>query len=301
MPKIIQSSKFIRKSMDMKDRQLTKDVYTGPNNLSIRHKTFKFSSIENNGNSQEQSSGKKPGSSVERKKPIFVFPKISTMKIPGTANIPSIHEYSKESNNNNNHNFAYSCNSYKRVKSLTNNIINNNNNEYDNGNANYNDFGEIEEVANKLETTNQESIIKGIVNYNNNVNVDNNSKNNNNSNYASYYNNAEIDFNRYKDISVNFLVNNIELKEMFEEMFNKNDINIKRKWIDKNLFNKEVFKIRLETYKNSKKDIPSFIKNEINKILSNQYLDFKFAVSYNKLQANCDEQIKKVQTMKFIN
>ena len=83
---------------------------------------------------------------------------------------------------------------------------------------------------------------------------------------------------------------------MFEKLY-KNDYNAKKKWVELNLFGREVFKIRLETYIKNKMDIPSFIKNEIQKILSNQYCDYIFAQSCKEIQAQCDEHLKDIDNI----
>ena len=41
-------------------------------------------------------------------------------------------------------------------------------------------------------------------------------------------------------------------------------------------------------------DIPSFIKNEIHKILSNQYCDYVFAESYKQIQTQYAEHMKDI-------
>ena len=67
--------------------------------------------------------------------------------------------------------------------------------------------------------------------------------------------------------------------------------------MDLNLFGKEVFKIRLETYIKNKMDIPSFIKNEIQKLLSNQYCDYVFKESYNQIQSQYDEHLRDIENI----
>ena len=83
---------------------------------------------------------------------------------------------------------------------------------------------------------------------------------------------------------------------MFEKLY-KNDNNTKKKWVEMNLFSREVFKIRLETYVKNKMDIPSFIKNEIHKILSNQYCDYVFAESYKQIQTQYEEHMKDIENI----
>ena len=42
-------------------------------------------------------------------------------------------------------------------------------------------------------------------------------------------------------------------------------------------------------------DIPSFIKNEIYKLLSNQYYDLVFKQSYKQIEEKYDEHMKEIE------
>lgn len=245
LPKINQSTKILRKSTDVKGRVPIKDYYS-IKSLNIAQRGFK-----NTINSEL--SYKKPGTSVERKKPIFVFPKINTSKLPGTANYTSQHEHTKVTTNN-----------YKPKKEISN---------------------IEEEVLNKVEVAYLDNNNIDINNYNDINGV-------NGTNPVAFYN-----LNDYIDISTNFLNSNNEFKNMFEDLYKNDDYNSKKKWIEINLFNKEVFKIRLESYIKAKKDIPSFIKNEINKILTNEYLDYQFEKSLKRIKSNCDKHIQNIQNI----
>ena len=209
---------------------------------------------------------KKPGSSIDRKKPIYIFPKISSTKVPpGTANamtssLPP----------------SYKINNLKLKKSMRdetdkdeyigNNNININNDAFNNNIKINNPVEQIE------------------ININNDLNKEKKLVNNK----------IVVNINNYKDISINFLINNNELSQMFEKLY-KNYYNAKKKWVELNLFGKEVFKIRLETYIKNKMDIPSFIKNEIYKLLSNQYYDLVFKQSYKQIEEKYDEHIKEIE------
>ena len=188
---------------------------------------------------------KKPGSSNETKKPMYLFPKINKTKLPGTANIKD-------------------PNLVKNLSDLSDQKIDEN-------------FSSNNNIINNFNI------------------VDNNIKNQNNIKYVNNKN-IVVDINNYKDISINFLINNNELKEMFEKLY-RNDYNAKKKWIEINLFGREVFKIRLETYIKNKQDIPSFIKNEIYKILSNQYLDFQFSQSCKQIETQSNELMKNIENI----
>ena len=214
---------------------------------------------------------KKPGSSIDRKKPIYIFPKISNKAPPGTANaITSSDPIAYKMNNANGIKLKKSINDEtdKDEHIQNNNKININYEKYKINNFNSNQT-----------TQPQVQINNGFVEEKKLIN-----------------NKIVIDINNYKDISINFLLNNSELSEMFEKLY-KNDYNAKKKWVDLYLFGREVFKIRLETYIKNKMDIPSFIKNEIHKLLSNQYCDYVFTQSFKQIQEQCDEHLKDIENI----
>ena len=83
-------------------------------------------------------------------------------------------------------------------------------------------------------------------------------------------NNNEINF---ENISIDLLNNDNELKNMFDELYNKKDNIFKKEWLKENLFQKEVFKIILDSEIKNNRNISSFLRKEINKILKNMQLD----------------------------
>ena len=263
MPKITQSVRMERRNINKRKSYTRKeDIHYFKNNSS---------------NIQELAdTEKKPGSSIDRKKPIYIFPKISSTKVlPGTANaITSMGSMPYKIN--------YS-NGIKVKKSL---IEEEDKDEH------------IQHIPNGYNSNNNKiniNIKESQINGNPPININDN--NNNFVKEKKFVNNKlTVDINNYKDISVNFLINNSELSEMFEKLY-KNDYNAKKKWVEVYLFGREVFKIRLETYIKNKMDIPSFIKNEINKLLSNQYCDYVFAQSYKQIQEQCDEHLKNIDNI----
>ena len=105
------------------------------------------------------------------------------------------------------------------------------------------------------------------------------------------------DINNYKNICMNLLVTDKELSNMFEEIYKKKDYEIKKKWIEINLFKREVFKIRLESCVKKKLDVNTFLKAEINKILKNKLLDHIFLNSYRQIELKCEEHIKDINNL----
>ena len=104
-----------------------------------------------------------------------------------------------------------------------------------------------------------------------------------------------VDINKYKDICINILTNNIDLNKKFTEIYN-NKINTK-KWVENNLFGREVFKIRLEAYIKNKTDVLSFIKKEIEKLLNNEYCDFLFNKSFKQIESQYNEHMKYIENL----
>ena len=259
MPKITQSLRIDKRSLNERKSYTRKeDLYyrnSDSANLPVKLDTEK-----------------KPGSSIDRKKPIYIFPKISTKAPPGTANaITSSDPIAFKMNN---------VNGIKLKKSINDETdkdehIQNNNNKI---NIKYN-INNINNGQIQQQPPPQVQINNGFVEEKKLIN-----------------NKIVVDINNYKDISINFLLNNSELSEMFEKLY-KNDYNAKKKWVDLYLFGREVFKIRLETYIKNKMDIPSFIKNEIHKLLSNQYCDYVFAQSCKQIQEQCDEHLKDIENI----
>ncbi len=231
-----------------------------------------YTKLKNSYNNVLLDKEKKPSSSKDRKKPIYIFPKITPSKAPpSTANSISVMNYPVQIYKINNN--INEINTKKKILEETDKEDNNieNNNKI---NINYN------HIPTNINLVKSQQAVK-----NNNEIIEEKKMLNNK---------TFVDINNYKDISINFLINNSELSQMFEKLY-KNDYNAKKKWVELNLFGREVFKIRLETYIKNKKDIPSFIKNEIHKLLSNQYCDYVFAQSYKEIEEQCDEHLKDIE------
>ena len=265
MPKITQSVR-----MDQRNYNLKKSYTRKEDNFN--------NNIKSSNNLQILDNEKKPGTSIDRKKPLYIFPKIVSKMPPNTANaITSSEPLSQKMNN---------LHEIKIKKSMSDET---DKNEYIQNNIN-----------NKI-NLNYDILNNDNINNINNINTNQAQTpiiiNNDYIEEKKLINNKmNVDINNYRDISINFLINNNELNQMFEKLY-KNDYNAKKKWIDLNLFGREVFKIRLETYIKNKMDIPSFIKNEIHKILSNQYCDYLFAQSYKQIQEQCDEHMKDIENI----
>ena len=271
MPKITQS---IRKEKTIQDEK----------KMLIR-KDDLYNQVEEENNPQIRDKERKPGTSIERQKPSSIFPKIYSTKIsPPTPNYPSgeretipvykSHKINIKGDKEKKIIFDEDDNDEKNESSKNNkiNIFNSNNINYNQNHNNHNS-NNIYHPPPQVQINNESIEERKLIN-----------------------NKTVVDINNYKDISVNFLINNNELNKMFETLY-KNDNNTKKKWVEMNLFSREVFKIRLETYVKNKMDIPSFIKNEIHKILSNQYCDYVFAESYKQIQTQYDEHMKDIENI----
>ena len=239
MPKISQNLALSNREINVRESYLRKE------NLDSTKR------YENN--QEVLDSARKPGSSIDRKKPNNIFPKINQTKAP-----PSTANYIGSNK---------SISIYYDLSSK-------------------NEFYEEEKIKNYNKLSYNPAVYSTI----------NEAETQSRININNCYNTNErvkIDLNKYKDISVNFLINNTELNQMFEKLY-KNDNNAKKKWVELNLFGREVFKIRLESYIKNKMDIPSFIKNEIETLLSNKYCDYIFSHSCKQIESQCDEYMKNI-------
>ena len=210
---------------------------------------------------------KKPGTSIEQIKPIKKFPRIGPMKIPAST---ACHILSEDE--------------------MASQIIN-----------------KINILRKPFQEVDKEEIIKfhksTINNNNTNKNEEKpriikleikNDKDNEKDNIKEKKPKNIIDINKYKDICINILTNNSDLHKMFQEIYN-NKINCK-KWVENNLLGKEIFKVRLEAYIKNKTDVISFIKNEIEKMINNEYCDFLFNKSVKQVDDEYNEHMKYIES-----
>ena len=121
-------------------------------------------------------------------------------------------------------------------------------------------------------------------------NINNNNNNNNHININK--------INKYRESAINIIKNNKEIYSMFMYLYNKNSNNSINSWLNDNLFNKEVFIIKLEINLKLKKNVDDFLLKEINRILSNKYLDTKFALKYKEIETNNMENLNKLNKIK---
>ena len=260
MPKITRSLTMKRSTLDEPKIFTNKDFNLNKNRKSLNIK-FNFDKI------------KKPGTSIEKMKPIYKFPKIPSMKVPAST---TCHILSEDE--------------------IASQIIN-----------------KISIVRKPFQEVNKEQFIKfhkSTINTNN-TNTDNNtnknedkpriiklnikvSKDNEKDDIKEKKPKDIIDINKYKDICINILTNNNDLHNMFQEIYD-NKINCK-KWIENSLFGKEIFKVRLEAYIKNKTDVLSFIKKEIEKLLNNEYCDFLFNKSVKQVDTEYNDHMKYIES-----
>ena len=206
---------------------------------------------------------KKPGTSIEKVKPNNIFPKIGTMKMPSSTacNILLEDEITAQIN--------------KKIN-ITKRPFNEINKEE------YINYHKTNTINDKIINKNQNNPI--IINNDNNPDTE-----------KKNINKIVVDINKYKDICINILTNNIDLNKKFTEIYN-NKINTK-KWVENNLFGREVFKIRLEAYIKNKTDVLSFIKKEIEKIINNEYCDYIFSKSFKQIESQYNEHMKYIENL----
>jgi len=254
MPKISRSLTMKRSSLDEQKIHTNKEFNFHHNRKSLNIK-FNFDKI------------KKPGTSIEKIKPIKKFPRIGPMKIPAST---ACHILSEDE--------------------LASQIIN-----------------KINILRKPFQEVDKEEIIKFHKSTINNNNTNKNEekpriikleiksdKDNEKDNIKEKKPKNIIDINKYKDICINILTNNSDLHKMFQEIYN-NKINCK-KWVENNLLGKEIFKVRLEAYIKNKTDVISFIKNEIEKMINNEYCDFLFNKSVKQVDDEYNEHMKYIES-----
>ena len=103
-----------------------------------------------------------------------------------------------------------------------------------------------------------------------------------------------IDYQHYQNECLLLLINEEDIKKMYNQLYGNEDINDKKKWIEENLFKREVFLTILESYIKNKIEINNFIKREISRILRNKLLDAQLAKSLKLIQFQYDEYINNI-------
>ena len=206
---------------------------------------------------------KKPGTSIEKVKPNNIFPKIIPMKMPAAM----LYEDETTTHINNKINIhkklLQEINKEEHINFHKSNTINNNNNK----NLSVPKVIKHDSIEEKdKEKIEEKKLINKVV----------------------------IDINKYKDICINILTNNSDLNKIFSEIYS-NKINCK-KWVENNLFGREIFKVRLEAYIKNKTDVLSFIKSEIEKILNNEYCDYLFNKSSKQIEDQYNEHMKYIES-----
>jgi len=139
-----------------------------------------------------------------------------------------------------------------------------------------------------------------------NNNIDNNINNNYYNDYYNKQNENQINekqnkeenfYEKYGNIALLLLENDVELKNMFNE-FNENGcISDTKKWIEDNLLQREVFWTMLEFYVKKNCDVNRFIKKEIHKLLNNKILDNTLTKSLKRVQFQYSEYINDIHNL----
>ena len=83
---------------------------------------------------------------------------------------------------------------------------------------------------------------------------------------------------------------------MFTEIYNNNNKINTRKYIENNLFGREIFKVRLEAYIKNKTDVFSFNK-KVEKILNNEYCYYLFLEFFKEIESQWNDHLKYIENM----
>ena len=259
-------------SRQIKGRSLMPKITKSMQNLEeykLLIKEENYPKVQNSKIKKININSKKPGTSVIQKKPNFIFPKIiTTNSSTATANnyISNVEPFSLH---------KFNTKVFKRNKILYKET----------------DFEENQEnMKNNNMLILEKKIENKLINRKNSYKIINKKK--------TVKNNIAEDINKFKDISINLIMNNNEINRIFGKLYRNDAIAIKN-WVEKHLFGREIFKIKIEAYIKNKMDIPSFIKNEIYKILCNQYYDYIFSESYKQITLKFDQHSKQIDNIHF--
>ena len=126
----------------------------------------------------------------------------------------------------------------------------------------------------------------------NNINDNNNKQNENQINIIQ--SKEEVYYHKYGNIAMNLLESDEELNKMYNELYGKNSEENKKKWMEENLFKREVFWTLIELYIKKNLDINKFIIKEIRKILQNKILDNTLAKSLKMIQFQYNEYMNNI-------
>ena len=126
----------------------------------------------------------------------------------------------------------------------------------------------------------------------NNINDNNNKQNENQINIIQ--SKEEVYYHKYGNIAMNLLENNEELNKMYNELYGNHSEENKKKWMEENLFKREVFWTLIELYIKKNMDINKFIIKEIRKILQNKILDNALAQSLKRIQFQYNEYMNNI-------
>ena len=126
----------------------------------------------------------------------------------------------------------------------------------------------------------------------NNINDNNNKQNENQINIIQ--SKKEVYYHKYGNIAMNLLESDEELNKMYNELYGNNSEENKKKWMEENLFKREVFWTLIELYIKKNMDINKFIIKEIRKILQNKILDNTLAKSLKRIQFQYNEYMNNI-------
>ena len=240
--------------------------------------------------------------------------KLTNLNILNNDNISP--NNNNNSNNNNNNNFdpriIHTVRNLRDSYSFNNNNNNNNNNKDNNLNNNHNKFSKLNinsslklkpgssySSINPMLLLSKKNFVNRSISRKISINSKEITKDSNNNNNNNNNNNININkINKYRESAINIIKNNKEIYSMFMYLYNKNSNNSINSWLNDNLFNKEVFIIKLEINLKLKKNVDDFLLKEINRILSNKYLDTKFALKYKEIETNNMENLNKLNKIK---
>ena len=127
-------------------------------------------------------------------------------------------------------------------------------------------------------------------NTNNNISINSVSQN-------SEKKNAPLNLDEYKEIVLNIIKADKDLMNNWNFLYKDDSDDKIKEWLNKKLFDRKIFTYKLEIKLNNKDDISTFLFREINKILSNEYLDAQYKLKVDEMEKIVEEHMSKINNL----
>ena len=127
-------------------------------------------------------------------------------------------------------------------------------------------------------------------NTNNHISINSVSQNPEKKNYP-------LNLDEYKEIVLNIIKADKDLMNNWNFLYKDDSDDKIKEWLNKKLFDRKIFTYKLEIKLNNKDDISTFLFREINKILSNEYLDAQYKLKVDEMEKIVEEHMSKINNL----